>query len=157
MARRWFDSLETIAVEALVVGAAMLLGEVIKELLAQGLLSIPSVAAGWPVPVLIALLPLVMLLTSLMGLHPIISASCMLPVLASVPELHSLVATGSVLLGWMLCVVLSGFVVPVLYAAILFEVRERELVRGRNLRFCAIFTPIALLYLWGLNVLLDRS
>jgi hypothetical protein len=151
LGRRWLVSLEAIAVEALVVGSAMVLGEVAKELLAQGVVAIPSGMGAWPTPLLIALPPTLMLGTSLLGLHPIISASCLLPLLASVEKLQSLVATGSVLLGWMLCVVLSTFVVPVMYAATLFEVRQGELARGRNLRFCAAFAPVALIYLWTLN------
>ncbi|MCC7194157.1 MAG: hypothetical protein IT356_01245 [Gemmatimonadaceae bacterium] len=151
LGRRWLSSLEAISVEALVVGSAMVLGEVAKELLARGVVAIPSGIAAWPTPLLIALPPVLMLGTSLLGLHPIISASCLLPLLASVERLHSLAATGSVLLGWMLCVVLSTFVVPVMYAATLFDVRQGELARGRNLRFCAVFAPIALAYLWALD------
>jgi hypothetical protein len=151
LGRRWLVSLEAIAVEALVVGSAMVLGEVVKELLALGIVAMPGGMGAWPTPLLIALPPALMLGASLLGLHPIISASCLLPVLASVEKLNSLVATGSVLLGWMLCVVLSTFVVPVMYAATLFEVRQGELARGRNLRFCAAFAPLALAYLWALN------
>ncbi len=151
LCRRWLFSLEAIAVEALVVGTAMILGEVAKELLAHGIVAIPNGIDAWPIALLIALPPVLMLGTSLLGLHPIISASCLLPLLASVEKLHSLVATGSVLLGWMLCVVLSTFVVPVMYAATLFEVRQGDLARGRNLRYCAAFSPIALAYLWALN------
>lgn len=154
VARRWLASLATIAVEALVVGVAMVLGEVVKELLARGLLAIPAGLEAWPVPLLIALPAAAMLGSSLLGLHPIVSASLLLPVLASIAKLHSLVATGSVLLGWMLCVVLSTFVVPVLYAASLFEVRPGELARGRNLRFCLAFAPLAIGYLWALNEIL---
>lgn len=154
LGRRWFGSLESIAVEALVVGASMALGEVIRQLVAQGVVSIPHGMGAWPTALLIALPAVVMLSTSLVGLHPIVSASCLVPVLASVDKLHSLAVSGSVLLGWMLCVVLSNFVVPVMYAANLFDVRRADLVRGRNLRFCAVFTPVALLYLWGLNALL---
>lgn len=157
MGRRWFVSLGTIAVEALVVGAAMVLGDVIKELLAQGVIAIPHGAGAWPIPILIVIPPVLMLLTSLMGLHPIVSASCLLPLLASVHRLDSLVATGSVLLGWMLCVVLSGFVVPVMYAANLFAVQQHQLVRGRNLQFCAAFVPLAFVYLWALNLLLGAG
>lgn len=154
LGRRWYGSLQSIAVEALVVGVSMALGEVIRQLLAQGMISIPHGMGAWPTGLLIALPLLVMLPTALVGLHPIVSASCLVPLLASVDKLHSLAVTGSVLLGWMPCVMLSNFVVPVMYAASLFDVRQAELVRGRNLRFCAIFTPIGLLYLWGLNSLL---
>lgn len=152
---RWFASLESIAVEALVVGAALILGEIFNELLAQGLITIPHGAEAWPVPLLLALPTLIMLGTSLLGVHPIVSASCLLPLLTSIAKLHGSVIIGSVLLGWMLCVVLSSFVVPVMYAATVFDVRQRELVLGRNMRFCTYFAPLALAYLWALNAILE--
>ena len=152
--RRWVGTLESIAVEALVVGAALVLGEVFNELLLRGIVVIPRGPEGWPVPLLIAMPALLMLSTSLLGLHPIVSASCVLPVLSSIAKLHGLVMIGSVLLGWMLCVMLSAFVVPVMYAATVFEVEQRDLVRGRNLRYCAAFVPLALFYLWSLNAYL---
>lgn len=151
VARRWVDSLGSIAVEALVVGVAMVLAEVIRTLLSSGLITVPHVAQAWPLPLLIALPPLVMLATSFVGVHPIISASCLLPALSAVNRLDSVVAAGSVLLGWMLCVVLSGFVVPVMFAANLFAVNHRHLTIGRNLRFCSAYVPLAICYLWALN------
>ncbi len=152
--RMWFDSLESISVEALIVGVALVLGEVVNRMLMQGIVAIPHGADAWPVPLLILMPAVVMLTTSLLGLHPIVSASCLLPVLTSITKLHGLVVIGSVLLGWMLCVMLSGFVVPVMYAASVFDVRVGGLVMGRNLRFCAGFVPVAVAYLWALNALL---
>ncbi|VTU38322.1 hypothetical protein [Variovorax sp. PBL-E5] len=157
LAARWCNSLEAIAAEALVVGAALVLGEVLKALLAQGVIGLPAGTAAWPLPVLLLMPTVLMLLTSLIGLHPIISASLLLPLLGSVNTLHPVVAAGSVLLGWMMCVVLSRFVVPVMYAAGLFGVSSNELVRGRNLRFCALYVPFALVYLWILNAVLTHS
>jgi hypothetical protein len=157
LARLWFVSLESIAVEALVVGAALVLGEVFNELLVRGIVSIPHGADAWPILALISLPPLLMLGSSLLGLHPIVSASCLLPLLTSSAKLHASVVIGSVLLGWMLCVALSSFVVPVMYAATVFGVSQRELVLGRNLRFCAFFAPLAVLYLWALNTLLPMA
>ncbi|MEO5693908.1 MAG: hypothetical protein ABIQ72_12335, partial [Usitatibacter sp.] len=154
--RRWVASLATIAVEALVVGAAMVLGEVLKDMISQGMLQPPAGLEGLPVLMLIALPPALMLGTSLVGLHPIISASILLPILASIPVLHPVVVVGSVLLGWMLTIVLSLFVVPVLYAAALYEVNPETLVVGRNLSFCALFIPLALVYLWALNTWLPK-
>jgi hypothetical protein len=152
----WVSTLESIAVEALVVGSALVLGEVVNELVRSGVLAIPHGPEAWPVIVLIALPPFLMLGISLLGLHPIVTASCLLPLLTSIDKLHGLVVIGSVLLGWMLSVVLSTFVVPVMYAATVFGVRHGELVRGRNLRFCAAFVPIAVAYLWALNAFLLR-
>ena len=57
----------------------------------------------------------------------------------------------------MLCVMLSGFVVPVMYAASVYGVRQRELVLGVNLRFCAPCVPVGILYLWFGNVLLQHG
>ena len=54
----------------------------------------------------------------------------------------------------MLCVLLSRFVAPVMFAAALFDVPQAKLVGGRNLRFSACFAALAVLYLWSLNALL---
>jgi len=45
--RRWFASLESITVEVLIVGAALVLGEVLNQLLVRGLIAIPHGADAW--------------------------------------------------------------------------------------------------------------
>jgi hypothetical protein len=149
--RRWYALLGSIAVEALVVGGAMVLAEVIRGLLANDIISVPQFAVAWPPPLLLSLVPALMLASSFVGVHPIISASCLLPMLAAVTRLDSMVAAASVLLGWMLCVVLSSFVVPVMFAANLFGVPSSKLASGRNMRFCALYLCIALAYLCAIN------
>lgn len=157
VARRWLTSLEAIAAEALLVSASLILGEVIRDLLAHGLVHMPSGMLAWPEPVLIAWPTLVMVALSIAGFHPIIGASLLFPLQSSVPFLHPIVAAGSVLTGWMLSILLSTFAIPVMFAASMFRVGARELVHGTGLRFALLFTPAAWLYLWALNHLLPPA
>lgn len=151
VARRWHDALESIPAEALLVSASLVLGEVVKGLLAQGVIAMPVGMMNWPELLLIAWPALVMVALSVAGFHPIIGASLLFPLQGALPALHPLVAAGSVLTGWMLAVLLSTFAVPVMFAAKMFRVPARELVTGAGLRFSLMFSPSAWLYLWGLN------
>lgn len=157
VAIRWLGSLEAIAAEALLVSASLVLGEVIKDLIAQGVVRLPAALLAWPEPVLIVWPALAMVALSVAGFHPIIGASLLFPLQSSLPMLHPVVAGGSVLVGWMLAVLLSTFAVPVMFAATLFRVAPRELVQGAMLRFALLFTPAAWLHLWVLNHLLPAG
>lgn len=154
LARRWGASLEAICVEALFVIAALMLGEVIGALIAAGVIALPSGFAAAPPYALVVVPSVVMVGLALVGLHPIVSGSALLPLLASLGTLHELVVIGSVMVGWMLCVVLSAFVVPVMFAAAIFRTRSRDLVLGRNLVFSAGFFAIGIGYLCVLQALL---
>jgi len=151
VARRWHTSLEMIVAEALLVSASLVLGEVIKDLLAQGAVSIPASMLAWPDPLLIMWPALLMVALSVAGFHPIIGASLLFPLQSSLPMLHPVVAAGSVLTGWMLAILLSTFAVPVTFAGAVFRVPPRDLVRGAGIRFAVLFTPAVWLYLWSLN------
>ncbi|WBY01061.1 hypothetical protein PE066_16550 [Ramlibacter tataouinensis] len=157
VALRWHASLEAIAAEALVVSASLILGEVIKDLLALGVVRLPAGMLTWPEPFLIVWPALVMVALSVAGFHPIIGASLLFPLQSSLPMLHPVVAAGSVLTGWMLAILLSTFAVPVMFAATLFRVAPRELVLGAGLRFALLYTPVAWFYLWILNFLLGAN
>lgn len=152
--RRWHKALESIAAEALLVSASLVLGEVVKDLLAQGVIAMPAGMMNWPELLLIVLPALVMAALSVAGFHPIIGASLLFPLQSALPVLHPLVAAGSVLTGWMLAVLLSTFAVPVMFAATMFRVPARDLVMGAGMRFSLMFSPAAWLYLWGLNQVL---
>jgi hypothetical protein len=91
---------------------------------------------------------------SVAGFHPIIGASLLFPLQASLPMLHPLVAAGSVMTGWMLAILLSTFAVPVMFAATMFRVAASGLVKGAGVRFGLLFTPAAWIYLWLLNAAL---
>ena len=157
VARQWFVSLEAIAGEALLVGASLIFGEVMKDLLAQGLVRLPDGLAAWPVPLLIVWPSLAMVALSVAGFHPIIGASVLFPLQSSLAVLHPVVAAGSVLTGWMLAILLSTFAVPVMFAASVFRVAAAELVTGAGLRFGLMFAPAAWLYLWILNQMLGAA
>lgn len=154
---RWLGSLESIAGEAMLVSASLVLGEVMKDLIAQGALHMPLAMMAWPQLLLIAWPALMMVALSVAGFHPIIGATLLFPLQAAVPQLHPVVAAGSVMAGWMLAILLSRFAVPVMFAAAMFRVEARELVVGRGLRFGVLFAPLAWTYLWALNQLLPRA
>jgi hypothetical protein len=152
VARRWFQSVEAIAAEALVVGAALVFGEVIQDLLAGGTVHLPAGMVAWPVPLLVAWPTFAMVALSVAGFHPIIGASLLFPLQSALPALHPVVAAGSVLIGWMLAVLLSTFALPVMFAASLFRVAAARLVGGTGLRFGLLFAPVAWLYLCAINL-----
>lgn len=157
VAKRWLDSLEAIAGEAMLVSASLVLGEVMKDLLAQGALRMPAAMMAWPQLPLIVWPALVMVALSAAGFHPIIGATLLFPLQGALPQLHPVVAAGSVMAGWMLSILLSRFAVPVMFAAAMFRVEARALVVGRGLRFGLLFAPVAWAYLWLLNQLLPRA
>jgi hypothetical protein len=157
VAQRWLTSLESIAGEALLVSASLVLGEVMKDLIAQGAVQMPAAMLAWPQPLLIVWPAIAMVALSVAGFHPIIGATLLFPLQSALPQLHPVVAAGSVLTGWMLSILLSRFAVPVMFAATMFGVAPRELVNGRGLRFGLLFAPAAWAYLWTLNQLLPRA
>ena len=150
--KKWMNSLRILAAETLIVVASLILGEVIKELLGAGLVSIPEEIKTLPALVLIAWPALLMGILAIAGFHPIIGASLLFPLQASMSGLAPVVAAGSVMTGWMVSILVSTFAVPVLFAASLFKVTPRRLVTGHTRHFLLFVVPSLWIYLWLLNL-----
>ena len=87
------------------------------------------------------------------GVHPMVTATLMLPVLA---EAHSrsvanVVAAYIVVFGWLLSSMLSIWQIPVAAAATTFELPVGRLSLGRNLRFVLLFGACGCLALAAVN------
>jgi hypothetical protein len=150
--KNWMNSLRILAAETLIVVASLILGEVIKELLGAGFVSIPEEIKTLPALVLIAWPALLMGILALAGFHPIIGASLFFPLQASMSGLAPVVAAGSVMAGWMVSILVSTFAVPVLFASSLFKVTPRRLVTGHTRHFLLFVVPSLWIYLWLLNI-----
>jgi len=89
------------------------------------------------------------------GLHPMISATLMLPVLAGAHrQLSSLVVAYIVVFAWVLSSLIAIWTLPVASAASTFGVPVRRLALGRNLRFVLAFGVLGCVALAALNHLM---
>jgi hypothetical protein len=89
------------------------------------------------------------------GLHPLISVTLMVPLLAEAHRLlSSLVAAYIVVFGWLLSSLVAIWTLPVASAATNFGVPVRRLALGRNLRFVLAFGVLGCVALAALNHLM---
>jgi hypothetical protein len=152
--RHWAQSLRGIAPEALVVTVSLILGEVITDLLGGGRFSVPAALQALPVATQIAWPAVVMAALAVLGFHPVIGASLLFPLQASMSALDPVVAAASVMVGWMVGILVSAFAVPIMFASTVFQVPAWRLVTGRGLRCVAAVVPMLWAYLWLLNAVL---
>jgi hypothetical protein len=89
-----------------------------------------------------------MLIVSFGGLHPLVTASVLLPVLQRIPTgVSDLSLAAAVLLGWGAAVIVAIWAVPVMIASSVFEVPAQRLVLGANLRFAALLIVVGVFIL----------
>ncbi len=89
------------------------------------------------------------------GLHPMVSASVIVPTcLALKLPIAEVVLAQVVVLAWSLSAVVSAWTLPVVMTAGAFAVPVRRLVFGENLRFIAVYGLAAVAVLAGVNRLL---
>lgn len=155
VAQRTLRSFGQLADELLIVVGATVLGAVIAGLhevsdVARSVT--PAFLTGLP---LIAALTLALIGSGLLGLHPMIGASVLLPILDGggfgvAPAV--LVATA--VFAWGLSATISIWSLPVAAASSLFQVPLRTLAAGRALTFAALYVAGAVAYLGLANALL---
>jgi hypothetical protein len=114
----------------------------------------PAFLTGLP---LIAALTFALIGSGLLGLHPMIGATVLLPILDGggfgvAPAV--LVATA--VFAWGLSATISIWSLPVAAASSLFQVPLRTLAAGRALTFAAVYVAGAVAYLGIANALLLR-
>ena len=153
--RRVPPTLAKLSDEILVITVAMCLGAAIagagvwKEApaLVAGLAGLPSVLIAAEVAVIVG--------AGFLGVHPMISATVLLPLLAGVNRgIADLALAYVVVLGWALSAMLAIWTLPVASAATTFDVSVRRLALGANVRFVLAFGVCGCLALAGLNRLL---
>jgi len=157
IARRSWANFGRIGDELLVVVGATMLGAAVASLPAVrelGASVTPEMISG---PVLVAALVAVLLLLGQAGLHPMIGASIVLPVVAAGPfGLCKAIVVAVGVFAWALNSSVSIWTMPVAVASSAFRVEPRQMVSRRSLQFMALHAVGGVLYLVAANALLVR-
>jgi hypothetical protein len=104
-----------------------------------------GVLAGWP---LVAALIVGLVVSGLLGLHPMISASVLLPILAGRGHgVADIVLVEAAVFAWGLSATIAVWTMPVAVAASVFRVRVTTLGGGPNLAFGVLYVVCAIAYL----------
>lgn len=151
-ARRAFASFARLADELLIVVGALLLGVAVGSVpqvasWAAGVT--PGLLAGAP---LLATLVVTFVALGQLGLHPMIGASLLVPVLAAGSfGISPPVLVAAVVFAWGLSATISIWTLPVAVAASTFGVPVAQLYTRRALAFAALWCAAALLYMATVN------
>ncbi len=151
------DSFGRLADELIIVVGATVLGTVLGQLREVSALAAsitPAVVSGVP---LIAALVLVLVAGGLVGLHPMIGATVLVPLLAGGAfGVSPVVLVAAAVFAWGLSSTISIWSLPVAAASSIFRVPLRALSAGRPLRFAALYAVAAIAYLGAANALITR-
>lgn len=141
--------------EVIVFTTALCLGAVVAgSETGQGLSQLLAGLAGAPL-LLIAAEVCLIAGAGFAGVHPMISATLMLPLLVEAHrQLADLVVAYIVVFAWVLSSIVAIWTLPVASAAVNFGVPVRRLAFGRNLRFVFAFGVCGCLALSALNRLM---
>jgi hypothetical protein len=91
------------------------------------------------------------------GLHPMISASVIVPTYVAIGlPVADLVLSHIVVLAWSLSAMIAAWTLPVVVTSAAFGIPVRRLVFGPNLRFVAVYGLAAVAALVALNAMLGR-
>lgn len=115
---------------------------------ASGLGTLPPVA-------ILFLVPLGMIATAMLCVHPIVSASVMLALFAGRhPGLADVVLMGAVLVGWAASAVVAFSGLLLMVTMTFGDFTRRQLVLGRNIVFAPAFAALSALLLAALNLII---
>jgi hypothetical protein len=151
-ARRALTSFARLADELLIVVGALLLGVAVGSLpqvahLAAGMS--PGVIAGAP---LLAAVVITFVGLGQFGLHPMIGASLLAPVIAAGPfGISPPVLVAALVFAWGLSATISIWTLPVAVAATTFGVSVAQLYTRRALTYAAVLCALALAYMATVN------
>ncbi|HSO06597.1 MAG TPA: hypothetical protein VLW45_05135 [Pelomicrobium sp.] len=156
-AARTFGSFSRLSDEIIIVTGATLLGVAIAGLPAVSALTpdeVPAFFTGLP---LIAGVVALLTLSGLLGLHPMIGASVLVPVLAGGAfGVNDVVLVEAAVFAWGLSAIVAIWTLPVAVASTMFRVPVKVLGAGRNLAFAAIYAAGAIALLGAVNFVLTR-
>jgi hypothetical protein len=151
-ASRTFGSFSRLADEIVIVTGATLLGFAVATLPAVAALTpdeIPAAFSGLP---LIAGVVVLLTLSGLLGLHPMIGASVLVPVLSGGAfGVSDLVLVEAAVFAWGLSATVAIWTLPVAVASTMFRVPVKALGSGRNLVYAAIYAACTVAYLGAVN------
>lgn len=150
--RRVPPSLARLSDEVIVFTTAMCLGAVVAGSGAgKGLSQLLGGLADLPLLLIFTEVALIVA-AGFAGVHPMISATLMLPLLVEAHrQLADLVVAYVVVLAWLLSSLVAIWTLPVASAATNFDVPVRRLALGRNLRFMLVFGLCSCIALAVLN------
>lgn len=155
VAARTFASLGRLTDEIIIVASGMVLGAVVGSAPGLGEALGHFNVIAWSPAAIIGGGVALMVAGGFCGLHPMISATVMLPLLRSVPlGISDVVLMETVVFGWGLSATVSIWALPVVAAAALFKVPVRHLALGRNLVYVAVYGLAAVAALTGFNYVL---
>ena len=150
--RRVPPTLARLSDEVIVITMAMCLGAVVGSAeLGRGMSSALATLGGVPSVLIAAEVALIAVL-GFSGVHPMISATLLLPLLAEAHRgVADLVLAYVVVFGWTLSSMVAIWTLPVASSATTFDVPVRRLALGRNLPFALAFAACGCLALALLN------
>lgn len=156
--RRVPPALARLSDEVIVFTTAMCLGAVVAGSSAgKGLSQLLGGLADMPLLLIFTEVALIVA-AGFAGVHPMISATLMIPVLAEAHrQLADLVVAYVVVLAWLLSSLVAIWTLPVASAATNFDVPVRRLAFGRNLRFMLVFGLCSCIALAVLNHALHQG
>ncbi len=147
-----------LADELLIVVGATMLGVVVAALPEVRALAAdvtPGMIAG---PMLLAALVLSLVALGFVGLHPMIGASVLVPVLAGGAfGLCAVVVVSAAVFAWGLSSAVSIWTLPVVVASNAFGVSVRQLLSPRALVFGAVYAIAGVVYLAAANAALESA
>jgi hypothetical protein len=151
-ARRAFASFARLADELLIVVGAMVLGVAVgalPQVAAWAAGVTPGLLAG--APLLVAIVVAFVALGQI-GLHPMIGASLLAPVIAAGPfGISPPILVAALVFAWGLSATISIWTLPVAVAASTFGVPVAQLYTRRAIAFAALWCAAALAYMAAVN------
>lgn len=148
VARDTLRSFGRLADEMIIIVGATVLGTVIARIPEAAAIAgtlTPSFLSGTS---LIITLMLLLIAGGLAGLHPMIGATILLPILAGGAfGVRDVVLVETAVFAWGLSATVSIWTLPVAVASSMFGVPLRALATGRPLRFAALYVVVAAAYL----------
>ncbi len=144
--RATFDGLGNVGGEIAILTFSVVLGAVFEAALGPSGL-VPGLAGIEPsAPLIIAATIGIMCVAGLLGVHPIVSATMLLVLLARLPhDVTDLALMLAVLVGWALAAMVSVSGISVVISSALFRIPPERLIRGQNIVFVAIFGTLSVL------------
>jgi hypothetical protein len=152
VARDTLAGFSRLADEIVIIIGAIVLGSAISSMPFIATLNLGAMPALLSGPLLIGGLIALVVLLGIAGLHPMIGASVLAPIMAGGAfGVSDVVLVNTFVFAWGLSATVAVWTLPVAAAATIFKVPVTALGRGANVRFAAIYGVCAVAYLALMN------
>jgi len=154
--RSTYHGLGNVGGEIGILTFSVILGVVFKAALAQSGLA-PDLALLTPsAPAVIAVIIAGMCVAGFFGIHPIVSATVLLALVANLPHgVADLALMMAILTGWGLAAMISISGISVVLSSVLFQVPPERLILKQNIILVAVFGVIAIMLIILVNSVLS--